>query len=173
MKVPTLKFLFLSLICKRTKTYLIQQCLVTILLILKVYLGLWRNRQTQWTQNPPSKIVRVQISLALPRPQHVGKLLNFYMPRQLSGIEQPPSKRQATGLSPVRGAIFPGVVQLIERGIWDAEVESLSLSTRTIYSCSQKVRQWTLTPRFVGSIPATSAILMKDSYSKYLIGLLT
>ena len=76
-------------------------------------------------------------------------------------------------MSPVRGAIFPGVVQLIERGIWDAEVESLSLSTRTICSCSQKVRQWTLTPRFVGSNPATSAILMKDSYSKYLIGLLT
>ena len=76
-------------------------------------------------------------------------------------------------MSPVRGAIFPGVVQLIERGIWDAEVESLSLSTRTICSCSQKVRQWTLTPRFVGSNPAASAILMKDSYSKFLIGLLT
>ena len=52
---------------------------------------------------------------------------------------------------------YLGVVQLIERGIWDAEAESLSLSTRTIYSCSQKARQWTLTPRFVGSNPATSA----------------
>ena len=27
---------------------------------------------------------------------------------------------------------YPGVVQLIERGIWDAEVVSLSLATRTI-----------------------------------------
>ena len=41
--------------------------------------GAMAEWQTQWTQNPPSKIVRVRVSLALPRPQHVGKLLNFCM----------------------------------------------------------------------------------------------
>lgn len=44
-------------------------------------LGAMAEWQTQWTQNPPNKIVRVRVSLALPRPQHVGKLLNFCMPR--------------------------------------------------------------------------------------------